>query len=750
MTNVLETPSVAVSRAWNTWAADNYLEMIFKPLGIRVTPIVYSAAISTARTIGPGAEVVLGPHATDGSHVEIAFDHAGTKLDWLWHRGSDPYALEGSWRTTAHGEWGLRFWVVLALSCDQGDQWLYDPVTGIASLMHGPRTVSLKAERAPLLVTGHESIAALADEYKTKGYWYLDSRAETAPVLALRFNLEEAPENRFAITIADRPDLTRTRVMEALEKPAALPEKPAGPAQQALRAVRDIVGWNTVWDGVNHRPYTTCSRNWDLKKFGGFGFWLNDTAINALLASLFDPEQARENLAVVLYGRTPEGNLPCLITGNDAWVDRTQAPLVSFITWQLYQRTGAIALLDEAYPVLAGNNAWLRRVRDGNGNGLLEYGSSPVGMGLYLGTKLAAKDESFMDNSPMHDEARWNEPSRTLDSEDVGLNCFAALDCEMLAMMADALGRREDASQHRKDAERLQKLIGNELWDGKRKIFANRLWSGKFVESLTPTSFMPMLAGAASKEQIAHLLTHIDDPKAFGGEWVIPSVAKNDPAAKDNVYWRGRIWPILCWLTWHGLHRAGEAAVADRFAAKTRTLFAKSWDKLRLAPENYNALTGEGLDQLDTDPFYSWTGLLPLMTVSETLDVSPFEGVSIGLDGGDIDLGPVCTALGRVSVRRRDGVTALIRHGETMIEVKSHGRLSGLELGRHQIAATLPASRTGDDWLRLPAVGRSRVLAAFVDGDSVVPVASGIGTEIRLGTSVSPRQIQILLGPPSA
>ncbi len=149
---------------------------------------------------------------------------------------------------------------------------------------------------------------------------------------------------------------------EALGKPAALPEKPAEPAQQALRAVRDIVGWNTVWDGVNHRPYTTCSRNWDLKKFGGFGFWLNDTAINALLASLFDPEQARENLAVVLYGRTPEGNLPCLITGNDAWVDRTQAPLVSFITWQLYQRTGAISLLEEAYPVLAGNNAWLRRV----------------------------------------------------------------------------------------------------------------------------------------------------------------------------------------------------------------------------------------------------------------------------------------------------------------------------------------------------------------------------------------------------
>ena len=60
--------------------------------------------------------------------------------------------------------------------------------------------------------------------------------------------------------------------------------------------MRDIMGWNSIWDSVNHRPYITCSRNWDLKKFGGFGFWLNDTAINALMVSLFDPEQARENL----------------------------------------------------------------------------------------------------------------------------------------------------------------------------------------------------------------------------------------------------------------------------------------------------------------------------------------------------------------------------------------------------------------------------------------------------------------------
>src|SRR5690606_3692376 len=147
------------------------------------------------------------------------------------------------------------------------------------------------------------------------------------------------------------------------------------------------------------RPYVTCSRNWDLRKFGGFGFWLNDTAVNALLLSMFDPVQARENVATFLNGSTPEGNLPCLLTGNDSWVDRTQSPVVSLIVWQIYLRTGDRTLLEQAFPVLARNQDWWQRTRDGNGNGILEFGSSRVGNGLYIGIRLAAKDESFMDNS---------------------------------------------------------------------------------------------------------------------------------------------------------------------------------------------------------------------------------------------------------------------------------------------------------------------------------------------------------------
>ena len=83
----------------------------------------------------------------------------------------------------------------------------------------------------------------------------------------------------------------------------------------ALDAVRDVIGWNTVWDPINRRPYTSLSRNWVSQKFGGFGVWLDDIFYHALMAGMFDAEVARENLRAIYAGATAAGNLPCLRDG---------------------------------------------------------------------------------------------------------------------------------------------------------------------------------------------------------------------------------------------------------------------------------------------------------------------------------------------------------------------------------------------------------------------------------------------------
>ena len=119
--------------------------------------------------------------------------------------------------------------------------------------------------------------------------------------------------------------------------------------------------------------------------------------------------------------------------------------------------TGDRSLLAEHFPVLIRAHRWWSERRDGNGDGLLEYGSSPTGTGAFVHTKQAAMDESFMDNAPVFDRAGFDADAHTLTMADPGLNCLVSLDAQCLARIAAALGRREEAAslrETRRGAER--------------------------------------------------------------------------------------------------------------------------------------------------------------------------------------------------------------------------------------------------------------------------------------------------------
>lgn len=690
---MLRHTNIAPERAWYSWSS-RPAELVFLPLGVRVTPVAYAGSTAKATLFPPGEGVRFGRHALDGRHITLDLAHGGTKLAWAWDK-ADPFAVAGSWRTEAFGEWGLRFWVNLCLTAEDGTPARWDEALGAAWIKVGHRFVALVAAEAPVLVTGHESVEALAAEYEAHGYFYPRSRAEAAPAIALRFNLEMMRDMRFAVAVADRLDVAagRARALAAAPAAAAAPLH-TGRHAGALDAIRDVMGWNTVWDPINARPYTSISRNWNLAKFGGFGVWLNDQQYAALMTGLLDPEVGRENLMATLAGATPQGNLPCLLTANDAWVDRTQLPMGSFLLWLMYLRGGARPLLQLAYPALARNHAWWRANRDPEGRGLVSYGTSDVGEGMYKGSSFGARNESSMDNSPIHDEAAYDPATRSITTIDVGLNSLLALDAEMLALIAAELGDEEAAARYRDLAEDTRRRVREELWDERRGIFANRLRSGAFVRSVGPTSFYPLVAGIPTPEQAGRLVAHLSDPATFGGRFVIPGTSRDDPAARDNSYWRGRIWPPLNFLVWQGLRRAGRHAEASSLATASLALFEAAWAR-GLCPENYNAETGEPLDQPDTEGFYNWGALMPLMAVGEIMDVSPWGGWEIVNDGTPVRLGPVESPVGPVTVTVEDGIATLSRGAAPLLSTGVRGRLSGLSVGSGRVAATLPEGEGG-------------------------------------------------------
>ncbi|TCR79514.1 trehalase family glycosidase [Rhizobium sp. BK376] len=733
--------TIPLNRAWNTWS-DRPAEMVFLPLGVRLTPVLYSSRSRKTSTIEPRHDAVrLGRHELDGSEVSLETDHTGTALSFHW-RKPDPFVVTGGWKALTSGEWGLRFWVTLAISAD-GAEVTYDEAAGAALIKIGQRFVAVVSAESPVQVTGHDSIADLRQDFEANGYFYLGSRSSAAPVIGLRFNLEMMRDGSYSAAVADRADLAIEKARAALAQKAA----PApGETDTFLAAVRDIVGWNTIWDETNNRPYTAVTRIWNL---GKFAVWYNDQTYAALLSGLFDMDIARENLAAAFAGVTPQGNVACIVTSNDAWVDRTQPPLGSLVIWDLYQRSGERSIIEASYDVVARAHRWWWDNRDPEGRGMISCGTSDVGESLYKGTAFGARNETGMDNSATHDEAAYDPKTRSLSTFDLGLNCVVALDAEMLAKLAAVLGKTNDAEDFKAIAAGLRQRIRKELWDDERKIFANRQRSGAFVKSLSPTSFYPLLCGAASDEQARHLIDHLQDESHFAGEFGLPNATRNDPAYAENVYWRGRIWPNVNYLVWLGLKRYGLEPQARTLMEQSRKLFLKSWEGTRIAAENYNAVTGEAMDQGDTDPFYIWAGLLPLMAMSDVVDVDPWTGWAISNQQQNTMLGPIVSPAGPLSVRISEGRLFLSVNGKLILETSLRLRMSCLSFGPSHIRMAIAALDVGGD-IAFPSVVSSDVIAAYIDGVTVPTKQENGGLIVAITGSSEPRTFELFLRPASA
>ena len=142
-------------------------------------------------------------------------------------------------------------------------------------------------------------------------------------------------------------------------------------------------------------------------------------------------------------------------------------------------------------------------------------------------------------------------------------------DCDALAKIADELGKTAESKELKDRAARYRAKLAT-MWDESAGIFLNKdLHTGKLNTRLSPTNFYPMLAKAATPEQAKTMIEkHLLNKDEFWGEWMIPSIARNDPAFKDQNYWRGRIWGPMNFLVYLGLQNYGDSAVRKAVRAK--------------------------------------------------------------------------------------------------------------------------------------------------------------------------------------
>ncbi len=577
-----------LARGWNTWDVNSVTAQVLLPegfsirVGLKHNSSLNSDAFLSDALIGrqgQGVEQVFpGPHTWNGSFTEL-------RLSWRGH---------GFLLQSAHDGDDL-----VMLATPEGTKSEVPPtlVFSMGVLWNCSGAVSQTGDAIEFR-SGTRQVRV----YSTAGGKVLASVPVTGPFFAAKF---DSP-----VGLGTGRPRTVEQIREVLRR-----ARPSG--DSVAQAIETVLGWDTIYEPSQSRVVSPVSRVWSAD-WGGYVLFDWDTFFAASMAAIGSRDLAYADALETLREETAEGFVPNFArAGGWKSFDRSEPPVGAITILSLYRRYKDLWLLRDAFdPLLRWNRWWAEhRSRGGYLVWGTDLGNEPRNPDDgSVGTLQAAKYESGLDNSPMYDDAPFDTKSHQMRLADVGLMALYVADCDALAKIADALGKGTAAREIRSRGETYRAALRT-LWNEKAGIFLNKdLDKGEFSPRLSPTNFYPLLAKAATPEQARRMVKeHLLNPAEFWGDWVLPSIARSDPAFRDQDYWRGRVWGPMNYLVYLGLLNYDEPDARRQLAERSHALFEKEWKQHGHVHENYNSITGDGDDVRSSDRFYHWGALLGLI-----------------------------------------------------------------------------------------------------------------------------------------
>lgn len=605
----------SLAQGWNTWDVNSMTTDVLLPEGLAIhvgflnNGNDFNHPFLAATSVGSGT-AFPGPHSWDGSYTEL-------KVTWQGH----------AWRVqTAHAGADL---VVLVTPLDPPEKFVVPAtVTFQADFLWDRPGTALK--RSDSIATAGSAgpidiYCAFADQTNCSAGPVSDAHPGHGQLPVSGAYLAAALTGPVGLSTGRRRSVAEIEAIVERQRAAYRGSvAAAGIDNPTADAVETTLGWDTIYDPEHDRVISPVSRDWSAS-WGGYVLFGWDTFFGATLAGMGDRDLAYANVIEALREETPEGFVPNYArAGGWKSVDRSEPPVGSITVLHLYGKYHDRWFLEEAYEPLLRWNRWWAQHRDIEG--YLTFGTDTQNEphdpdDKFRGTRAAATGEAGMDGSPIYDNAVLNPQTHLLEFADVGLMSIYIADCDALATIADTLGKSADAKELRDRGSQYRAKLGT-LWSPEHGIFLNKdLHTGQFSTRLSPTLFYPLFAHAATAGQARRMVEeHLLNPNEFWGDWVIPSLARDDPAFRDQNYWRGRIWGPMNYLVYLGLHNyPGEpfAQARRQLAQKSFALFSQEWTRKGHVHENYNAVTGDGDDVTNSDKFYHWGALLGYMEYLE-------------------------------------------------------------------------------------------------------------------------------------
>ena len=578
-------------QGWNTWNTRSVLSQVLLPESFSINLAIKdrSGNILEETLIGRDhygskERVIPGPHAYDGSYTELEFEWHNIKL-----------------RVQSASVNNELYLLVSPLNVAQGDSLIITP------RMLWNRKGEIKID--PQMIVGNTPTKNIKV--------YVNGNNKTMFSNAIHTSLEK----NISVTSGTSKSV---QYVESTIKTAKLKfeterlkfEK----SSEVYNAMQTVLAWTTIYDPNNDRIINPVSRTFspDWVLFG----W--DTYFAAYMLSLNNKQLAYANAIAITKEITAKGFIPNNSQYGHKSEDRSEPQVGSIVVREIYRKYQEKWFLKEVYNELLSWNRWRAANRDVDGylvhgTDPYDYGNSKSRSATLSGKMKAAKWESGMDNSPMWDDATFDSLNHRMLMADVGLMSLYIADCHSLSEIADILGYSNDAKELTARAEKYSKKLET-LWDDKFGLYLNKdLVTGKLSYRLTPTLFYPLLAKVPSLNQASRMMKeHFYNEKELWGEFIMPSVARNDTAFNDNHYWRGRIWAPLNFLVYLGMRNYNLPDAKKDMVEKSKSLLLKTWISERHVCENYHAETGNGGEANTwSDAFYHWGALLGFMDIME-------------------------------------------------------------------------------------------------------------------------------------
>lgn len=244
-----------------------------------------------------------------------------------------------------------------------------------------------------------------------------------------------------------------------------------------------------------------------------------------------------------------------------------------------------------------------------------------------------------------NDPSVYYRPAKSTAS--IYLNSLLYRELLAFGYLLEELDDLPEATRHRRQAQDLADAVTEHLWDERDGTFysadlnlrpidpedwlhrgAPRAWSSLLLRVDNWSSFLPLWAGLASREQAERMVERLRDERTFNAAYGVRTLSRLEKmydlrASNNPSNWLGPIWGVSNYLVFRGLVKYGFEEDAIELAEKTVELFGRDLETSGSLHEFYHPDNGE---PIMTKGFQNWnfTVLNMIAWLEDRLTLSEF------------------------------------------------------------------------------------------------------------------------------